>query len=452
MSNAALHTEFRQNLIKLVIPTVLQMLIGNSFSLVNTLMVGGLGDTAIAVVAAVGQIGFILSMILSGVYGITAFITQFHGKEDRESTQKAFSLMLTSSIGITLVLAGVTFAFRHGILTAFINDPSAVAYGVHYLTILLAVYLINSVKDTFGQALGSIGLVKPTLIVGIISMSVNVCLDYVLIYGKFGFHAYGVEGAAWATLVSSVISGVALIGYVYARKAAFNVPIKSLFSFKLSFARSLYRTTMPLVLHEGLWSVGNMLYAVAFGYMGVTALATFQLSRTFNGYFMMGIFGFAYAAKVMIGQKLSHEDPSEAILYGKKFTKITVLLALAASIAVAVFSPFIVKLFGNTSEEVKTAFGHVMLIQSLVLTAYFLNNVWIVGLFRAGGDNVYTMKLILVTTWFIALPLVFAAVYIFHWPVEWVYFVFALEEVSKACIGYFRYRSNKWAKNLAQSI
>ncbi|MBP3965692.1 hypothetical protein I8J30_23525 [Paenibacillus sp. DLE-14] len=167
---------------------------------------------------------------------------------------------------------------------------------------------------------------------------------------------------------------------------------------------------------------------------------------------MMGIFGFAYAAKVMIGQKLSHEDPSEAILYGRKFTKLTVVIALLVSAAVAVSSPFIVKLFGNTSEEVKTAFGHVMLIQSLVLTAYFLNNVWIVGLFRAGGDNVYTMKLILVTTWFISLPLVFAGVYLFHWPVEGVYVVFALEEVSKACIGFFRYRSNKWAKNLAQSI
>ncbi|WP_164545614.1 MATE family efflux transporter [Paenibacillus albus] len=452
-SEQELHKQFRREITRLVIPSVLQMVIGNSFSLLNTIMVGRLGDTAIAVVAATGQIGFILSMILSAVYGITAYITQFHGKRDQESVKKAFGLMLLSSVLVTLTLLIIIMLFRSSLLSLFVNDPQAAAYGVQYLSVLMVVYLINSFKDVYGQALGAIGRNKLTLVVGLIAMSLNAVLDYALIYGKLGFASYGIQGAAWATLAASVLSTLLLLGYVYGKKYYFHITMKELLqSFNLSFAKKIYATTLPLILHEGLWSVGNMLYAVAFGYMGVSALATFQLARTFNGYFMMVIFGFAYAAKVMIGQKLAQDDSREALIYAKKFTRLSVAASVVVSALILSLNPVMLRLFSHTSSDVQTALHHIMIIQAAVMSLYFLNNVWIVGMFRAGGDNVYTMRLIGVTTWVIALPLVFAGAYLFHWPIEVVYFMFAMEEISKAFIGYFRYRSKRWANNLISTM
>ncbi|WP_181909622.1 MATE family efflux transporter [Paenibacillus taihuensis] len=443
-SELELHQQFRREITRLVIPSVLQMVIGNSFSLINTVMVGRLGDTAIAVVAAAGQIGFILSMILSAVYGITAYMTQFHGKQDQESMKEAFGLMLLSSVIITLMLLIIVLLFRSSILYLFINDSNAVLHGVQYLSVLMFVYLINSVKDVYGQALGSIGRNRLTLVVGLMAMSLNAVLDYALIYGKLGFARYGIQGAAWSTLAASVFSTLLLLGYVYVKQYYFHItPREMLRGFSFSFAKKLFATTLPLILHEGLWSVGIILYAVAFGYMGVSALATFQLARTLGGYYMMVIFGFAYAAKVMIGQKLAQEDPREALIYAKKFTRLSVAASIVVSVFIVALSPLMLKLFSYTSPEVQTALHHVMLIQAAVMVMYFLNNVWIVGMFRAGGDNVYTMKLIGVTTWLIALPLVFSTSYLFHWSIEVVYFMFAMEEIAKACIGYFRYRSNR---------
>ncbi|QJD81921.1 MATE family efflux transporter [Cohnella herbarum] len=447
-----LDLEFRKDMKRLVVPSILQMLIGNSFSLINTLMVGSLGDTAVAVMAAAGQISFILSMILSAIFGIASYITQFYGKGDLVNVKRSFGLMLISSVIVTLIVFTLVSWFKAPILSLFLKDETAVAYGVQYLSVIVFVFLINSIKDVYSNALGSIGRIKLTLVVGIIAMSLNVLLDYVLIYGKFGFPEYGIVGAAWATLLSSMMSGFILIGYVYGKSYYVNVTLKEIFSFDFSFVKKVYATTLPLMFHEGLWSVGNMLYAVAFGHIGVAALATYQLANTFNGYFMMGIFGFAYAAKVMIGQKLSREDPSEAIIYARKFTRIALYSAIVVSIAIFLLSPFLIHLFPNLSSEVQSSFRNVMIIQAIVMVMFFLNNLWIVGMFRAGGDNLYTMNLILVSTWLIALPLVFAGAYLFHWPVEWVYLMFTLEEVSKACIGFYRYRSNKWARNLIQNM
>lgn len=444
--------QFRRDIRKLVLPSTLQMLVGNSFSLINTLMVGSLGDAAVAVMAASGQISFILGMILTAIFGINAFITQFYGKDDIANAQKAFSLMLISSVLVTLVIVGLVSAFKAPILSLFIKDGAAKAAGVEYLSVIVIVFLINSVKEVYGSALGAIGRIKLTLAVGITGMTVNVLLDYVLIYGKFGFPRLGIVGAAWATVVSAMLTALMLIGYVYWKKIMFNVNWRDIVSLDWIFVKKVYIVTLPLMLHEGMWSVGNMLYAVAFGHMGVAALATYQLANTFSGYFMIGVYGFAYAARVMIGRKLSRDDPGEAIVYARKFTRLALYSSAAISVVVLAASPYLAYLFPNLSAEVQTAFRHVMVIQALVMVMFFLNNLWIVGMFRAGGDNLYTMNLILVTTWLIALPLVFTGAYILKWPVEWVYLMFTLEEVSKACIGFFRYRSNKWARNLVRDM
>lgn len=115
-------SEFRKDMKRLVIPSVLQMLLGNSFSLINTLMVGGLGDTAIAITAAVGQISFILGMLLAAIYGISAYITQFYGVKDFVNVKKAFALMLISSILLSLIVFMLVSVFKAPLITLFIQD------------------------------------------------------------------------------------------------------------------------------------------------------------------------------------------------------------------------------------------------------------------------------------------------------------------------------------------
>ncbi|WP_026672702.1 MATE family efflux transporter [Alkalihalobacterium bogoriense] len=443
---------FNRELKILVIPFVLHMLISNSFSFIDTLMIAGLGEVAVAAMAAAGQFTFVLGMILSASYGITAFITQFYGKGDMENVHKALGLMLVTAFVVSTMAAMFIYFFKQSLLSIFFTNDQAIWYGIEYVSIIVFVFVLNSVKDAYGHTLGAIGKVKVNVIIGLIGMAINTGLNYLLIYGHWGFPRLEVKGAAIATLVSTLITIIVLLGFIYGGKYYINAPFRTMFAFDWRFVKKVYRTTLPIVLHEGIWSVGNMMYAVAFGYLGVAALAVYQLARTFNNYFMMGIFGFSYAAKVMIGKKLSLEDPTEAIENAKKFTRLSIYSAITVSLIIIIANPYIVSLFSNLSEEVQATFRNVLYIQAVVLPVYFLNNIWIVGLFRTGGDNVYSMKLVMFTTWFIALPLVYFGAVVMKWPIELVYIFFALEEVSKACIGYFRFRSNKWANNLVSEI
>ncbi|WP_289306524.1 MATE family efflux transporter [Paenibacillus terrae] len=436
----------------LVIPSVLQMLVANSFSLVNMLMVTNLGDGAVAVTAAVGRISFILSMILTAVYGMTAYITQYHGKQQHTLMRATFGFMLLTGICISLLSFVVVWIWKEPILSLFIKDDELLPLGIQYVTIMVFVFVISAIRDAYAQALGSLGKVKITLYVGLCAMAINITLDYGLIYGKLGLPNLGVAGAAWGTLIASGTSLLFLFVFIYCKSYYLNIRFQELFSLPLILRKQVVKTITPLVFHEGMWSIGNMLYAVAFGSLSIAALTTFQLANTLQGYFMMGIHGFAYAAKVMIGQKLGQDKQEQALDYARRFTRISVIAGIIVSVVMMMVSPFVSFIFPYLSEEVHTSLGNILLLQAVAMTAFFLNNVWIVGMFRAGGDNLFTMSMILITTWAIALPAVFVGAYVLRLSPEWVYALFLCEEISKAFIGYKRYRSQKWMRNLVKNV
>ncbi|WP_342416980.1 MATE family efflux transporter [Paenibacillus sp. FSL R10-2782] len=436
----------------LVIPSVLQMLVANSFSLVNMLMMTNLGDGAVAVTAAVGRISFILSMILTAVYGMTAYITQYHGKQQHTLMRATFGFMLLTGICISLLSFVVVWIWKEPILSLFIKDDELLPLGIQYVTIMVFVFVISAIRDAYAQALGSLGKVKITLYVGLCAMAINITLDYGLIYGKLGLPNLGVAGAAWGTLIASGTSLLFLFVFIYCKSYYLNIRFQELFSLPLILRKQVVKTITPLVFHEGMWSIGNMLYAVAFGSLSIAALTTFQLANTLQGYFMMGIHGFAYAAKVMIGQKLGQDKQEQALDYARRFTRISVIAGIIVSVVMMMVSPFVSFIFPYLSEEVHTSLGNILLLQAVAMTAFFLNNVWIVGMFRAGGDNLFTMSMILITTWAIALPAVFVGAYVLRLSPEWVYALFLCEEISKAFIGYKRYRSQKWMRNLVKNV
>ena len=126
--------------------------------------------------------------------------------------------------------------------------------------------------------------------------------------------------------------------------------LKELTRFDWSFIKVIYSRTLPLLFHEASWSIGNVIYAMAFGVIGVYALASFELVRMIVNFFMLGVYGFSYSARVMIGKKLSQNNKEMAIDYSRKFTKITAYSAIVMSLLLLLLNPVIVHLFPNVSE------------------------------------------------------------------------------------------------------
>ena len=444
-------SSFKKEIFTLALPFMLQNILTNSFSFIDILMISNLGDYKVSAIAVVGQLSFILGMILSSISGITVYITQFFCVNDIKNARKSFVLMLQTSVFISLIAFILIQIFKINILNLLSKNTIVIENSISYLEIIVWIFPLQAIQTSFTNALLAIGKIKLSLVVNFVSMGINTILNYLLIYGKFGFPIMGIRGSATASLISVITSMLLIILYVYKNKYFFNISLQQFLQFDYIFSRKIFKRIVPLLFHEMLWSIGNVLYTIVFSYMGVVALTSFQLGKTFLNYMMIGVNGFSDAAKIMVGRQLSKSETS-GIKYSRKLTKITLISALIVSILTLFLSPFLLRLFTGISIETKVYLQKIIYIQSVVTVFYFVNNLWIVGVFRAGGDNKFTMKMIFITTWLIGVPLTVLGGLVFKWSPSVVYFLFCLEEISKAIIGYFRYKSNRWAVNLTKEI
>ncbi|RED66281.1 MATE family efflux transporter [Cohnella lupini] len=443
--------EFISQLYRLSVPLTLQFLFTSSFSLLDTVMVADLGELQIAAAGIAGQLEFLLVMILAGALsGPAVFMAQYYGKRDYVSIKKLAALNVFSGFAISFIFYIVLTLSSPYVFWPFTQDDQLLEMTASFVSIVSFGFIASAVTTAFTMSLKSIGVVKAVMYMTVLSLLLNTVLNYALIYGHFGFEPMGVNGAAVATLISKLLLLILTVAYVYAMKREVSVSFLKRFPYDRVLFGRVYRVTKPIIIHESLWGLGTTMYIVAFGMMGAASIAIIQVSKVIGNFVLAGVLGFAQSASVMIGEQIGLRNKEQAQKYAERFTRIGVAAAVLIGLALFVAAPQVVGLF-HIGEQLRGQAVNIVRIMSCVLTCSFLNNIWIVGVFRSGGDTHYSMKLVLGSTWLIGIPLAFIGAGIMKWPIEVVYGLFATEEISKTLFGYFRYRSRHWQHDLVST-
>ncbi len=447
-----LPVRFRTEMRRLVIPFMAHQMLTNGFILLDMVMVGALGETEVASLAAASQFSALVGILMAATFGAGAFITQFHARGETINVHRVLGVMLTIAVCVAGTVAVLVFFARDWLVTFFVTDSGAIAAASGYMSVIGIAYVANAVKDSYANALAAVGRMRLVVAVGVLGLGLNTLLNYGLIFGNFGLPRLELMGAAIATSLSTVTACLLLLTVVYTCRYVVNASPRTMFSYTRRFAGRILAVIYPLLLHEGVYAVGNILYAVAFGHLGVAALAAYQLVRTINNQFLLGVAGFSYAARVMVGRRLSQEDPGEARVYAHKSVKVAAVCGVGLSAAAVVLNPVLVGLFAGLSEEARQLLSTMLYIHGALLLVFFMNHILIVGIFRAGGDNMFSFRLVGLTVWCVGLPLVYLGVFVLHWHPAAVFALFTVEEIVKAVWGFARLRSGKWANNLTRDM
>ncbi|NLJ58235.1 MAG: MATE family efflux transporter, partial [Tissierellia bacterium] len=284
---------------------MIQNLVTSSLNMADTVMVGKLGEVEIAAVGIANQYFFIFTMILTGLCGgCSVFISQYWGKKDYTNIKRMLGLGLLSALFISIVFMAVGFISPETIISVFNKDAIVIDLGGRYLFIVLFSYVFTAVTFVYGYSLRSIGNTVAPLIVNIVALLSNVFLNYVLIFGKLGAPALGVEGAALATLISRVIEAIVLVILVYLDKGVFAAKASELLDLTMDFFKKSYRIILPVLLNDVLWAMASLIYSVVYGRMGTGATAAIQICNTVNNMFMVVTFGMASASAIMVGNSI----------------------------------------------------------------------------------------------------------------------------------------------------
>jgi len=436
-----------KKIIWMAVPIAMQNLVTTSLNLIDTLMIGRLGEEKIAAVGIANQYFFILILLLFGINsGISIFISQFWGSRETGKIKRTLGLGIFSGIAFSMVFAIGGILFTESILGIFTKDPGVIREGAVYMRIVSFSLAMVAVTLSYSISSRSIGNPKLPLTISAASLAVNTILNLFLIFGIGPFPALGVKGAAIATLISRFLEMVLMVLMISRKRIVISASIKELFEFDFNYIKTVYRKIWPVIMNEGIWAVGMSLYAVAYGRMGTDEFAAVRISETVMNIFFITAVGLGNAGAVITGNLIG-EKSGEVRVYANRLMKLSVASGLVLGTVMYASSGFVPLLF-NVSEQVREMAKHVLCIYGVMMPIKFLNNVYVIGLFRGGGDTKFSLFLELGSIYLIGVPLAFAGALYWGLPLYMVVILVNLEEVGKSVVGYSRIRTDKWINDL----
>jgi len=311
-------------------------------------------------------------------------------------------------------------------------------------------YLPCMLTMMYSAVLRSTGQVKLPMYASTSAVVINLVLNYLLIFGHFGFPKLGLMGAAIATCLARSIEFLIILVAAYWQRhvVAFRHP-GELFGMEAGLFRRFFATCLPIVMTELLWVLGESGYAVVYGRMGTDEIAAMTMTYPLQGLSIGLLCGLAGAASVLVGNRLGAGNFDGAIDYANKLIRIGVLFALAVGGLVALASPFYVALYG-TSAEVQQMGQFCVLVFCGFLWVKVANMIVAGGVLNSGGDSKFVFAMESMATWIVGVPSGFLMAFYFELPVYWVYLVLSFEELVRLLVGYARVRSKKWVRSLVE--
>lgn len=447
---------FYKDVVILAIPIILQNLVTTSLGLVDTLMVGMLGETPLAAVTTANMPVFVIQLVIFGLQsGSSVLISQYWGKGDRENINRVIGIGCYVAGAISILFALVMMAFPRPLMGLLVNDAALVEIAADYARIVGPSYILNSITGVYVGAHRSMENPKLGLIIFSISMCTNTFLNWVLIFGNLGAPALGVVGAAAATLTSRVVEFVAMAIYALTNRR-FRLQFALLLRPSRELVGKFVRYSSPVVLNETMWGLGTTLYKVIMGHMEGSAaiLAARALAGNIEDLCTVAIFAIGNTTAIIVGREIGAGRREHVYEVGATLDTLAFLCGLIIGIPLILGAwfvfPWLVYPFFHLSETAGSITTMMLTFIGVFLALRAFDSVNTVGVLRGGGDVRAATIIDTTPLWFVSLPLAALFGLVFQWGIFWVYVGIMAEQFVKFGIGLYRLRSREWINDVTQ--
>ena len=397
---------FYKKLIAVALPIVVQQLITSSVQLVDNMMVGSLGEKAIDAVATVNQLYFIVILVVFGTLGGAGVYTaQYFGSKDFDKLKQTFRFKILASLLIIFLSFGVLSFFGDFFISLFTENQDIIDEGLNYLRIVRFSMIPWALSVSISFTFREVGITKPLLSISLITILTNTFLNYLFIFGNFGFPRLGVEGAAIATLISRSIEGLLFLILAIRKGKIFNTNLKDLFKINPAVLKAIIIMAIPLMLNEILWSTGQTVFIEANSTRGKNAFAAANITSAISQLVFVIFGGISTGIAVMVGNTLGENKLEQAKDNAKKLIFAAVLTAFFMGILLFILSYFIIDIY-EVEAETKAFAAFNIRVNALIIPVLAFN-VSMYFTLRAGGDTKSTFIMDSGYMWVVQVPLVF---------------------------------------------
>jgi putative MATE family efflux protein len=447
---------FYSTVLTLVVPIIVQSAITSFVNLLDNIMVGQTGTAQMSGVAIANQLIFVFSLtIFGGLSGPGIFGAQFYGAGNIEGLRHTFRCKLWASALLLITAVTVFLTCGDNLISLFLtgegnaSDAAAMlGYGRDYLHIMLLGLLPFALSQAYGGTLRETGESMLQLIAGIAAVLTNLILNYILIFGKLGFPAMGVSGAAIATVISRYVELAIIVIYAHRHTDKFTFIKGALRSMKvpLALVKSISIKGLPLFVNELLWSLSMSALMQIFSTRGLNVVAGLNISSTVTNLFSVVFISMGTAVAVMVGQALGSGDGKRAKSYAWKLMFFSVCCCIVIGGVLAAASPFIPNAY-NTTNDVRRLATLFMLTSAALMPFNAISHCSYFAI-RSGGKTMVTFLFDSVYSWVVFIPYTYILVHYTNLSISIVYPLCYLSEAIKCVVGFLIVRTGYWVQNI----
>ena len=445
---------FYQRVLKLAMPIALQSLITIGVNMLDTIMVGSLGEMELSAVSLANQFINIYHIFCMGLgMGASVLVSRYWGMREQEPGQamealkKTICIMLRLTLGLAVVFALVTFFIPQTVMGMYTEDAGIISLGRDYLEYSVVSYFFLGLSLVSTIVLRSVGQVRMPLYVSIGAFFVNLVANYGLIFGRLGMPRMGIAGAALGTLIARVFEAGVICGYLFFFDRGIGFRLRHLFMKTGDLVGEYIRISIPVLVSDGILAIGNNTVAMVVGHLSmafVAANAVTSVTQQMSNVLAQGV---AQAGAIVTGQTLGEGERDKALSQGYTFLGMGLGLGLFAALVIRLISGPVIRAYGMSREttevarQLMDAIGFIMIFQST-------NSIMTKGVLRGGGDTRMLMLADNIFLWLLSIPLGLLAGFVLGLPAFWIYTCLKADQIAKTVWCVFRLRGGKWIKKI----
>lgn len=436
---------FYSEALMIVLPVVLQAIINQGVNMMDTIMVGKLGEAAISASSLANQFYNIYTFLCMGLSAAGLVLAaQYWGAGDKVTVRKVFDILIQIIFAASTLFAILSLALSRQIISLYTNDQEVIAAGAGYLRITALVYLPHGIALVISNIMRSVGNARIGLYVSLASFFVNIGCNYVFIFGKLGFPAMGVSGAALGTLCSRAVEfGVCTFFVLVIDRKLCYQPTRLLRQPEKPLLREFIRLGLPAIISDTILAFASSAIGMILGHMGREFVSAYSIVSVVDRMCTLATSGVGSAAGIMVGQSVGAGEAAEAKRRGFSFLMLTAVLGVIGAILVVIVGDWSISLYDITPDTI--AITRTMMIASaLVVPFQNISSTLGKGVLRGGGDTQFLMIADVIFQWVASIPLGYLAGLVLNLSPFAVLLIVRIDYVIKGIWFIQRLTTDKW--------
>lgn len=432
------------DVVRIAWPSLVELTLTQLTSMVDLMMVGGLGAWAITAVGLSVQPRFLfMTMFLAMNVGTTAMVARYKGAGEPRRANEILRQGILLTLVFSVISAVIGYIFAEPLIRFMgAADPETLAGGITYLKVQMIGLPVFALTSTLTATLRGVGHTRIAMLYNLGSNVVNVMLNYVLINGYYGFPRLEITGASLATVIGQGVAFVLALIVVLRGNHYLRLRFRDGFMPQWRHLNNIFRIGFPAMIERFAMRTGAIVYVRTVASLGTVIYATHQIGMNIQAMSFMAGQAFAVSATSLVGQSLGKKRTDMAESYSNHTRRVGMAVSLVLGFIFFFFGRQIVGLYSDDPQIIEQG-ARILKLVALIQPAQSSQFI-LAGALRGAGDTRATAVITLLTVMILRPTLALLFINYFHWGLDGAWIALVADQLLRSALVWLRYNSGKW--------